>query len=67
MAVVLKADQYGNVHNRSLFLFQQLLLPFYPLRDRVFIRSRADRLLKQIGEKSVKVICFQPRLGKQNR
>ena len=30
------------------------------------VRSRADRLLKQIGEKSVKVICFQPRLGKPN-
>jgi hypothetical protein len=53
--------------DRSLFLFQQLLLPFYPLRDRVLIRSRADRRLKQIGEKSVKVICFQPRLGQQNR
>jgi hypothetical protein len=67
MAVAVEPTLEGNVHNRSLFFFQQLLCPFYSLGDRVLIRSRADRLLKQIGEKSVKVICFQPRLGKQNR
>jgi len=27
----------GNVHNRSLFFFQQLLCPFYSLGDRVLI------------------------------
>jgi hypothetical protein len=34
---LLKADQYGTVHNRSLFFFQQLLCPFYSLGDRVLI------------------------------
>ncbi|MEG4495234.1 hypothetical protein QUA90_28485 [Microcoleus sp. D3_18_C4] len=65
ITVAVEPTLEGNAHNRSR-KFQQLLCPFYSLGDRVLIRSRADRLLKQISEKSVKVICFQPTLGKEN-
>lgn len=37
MTVVVEATLEGNVHNRSLFFFQQLLCPFYSLGDRVLI------------------------------
>jgi hypothetical protein len=37
MTVAVEPTLEGNVHNRSLFFFQQLLCPFYSLGDRVLI------------------------------
>lgn len=50
MAVAVKPTPQGNLHNRLLGLFQQLLCSFNPLLEKVLVGTRADRLLKHMAE-----------------